>query len=196
MSFKLVKISLMGLVLGSNQLGFADAPVAAPKALQIRVVRMSGKDGVMASQASKAAEDRVKEIKEQAEKDIAKQDADIQKMAKDIQAKAKVVDAEALEREHEKFNEARKKRELAAQSASEKIQRAVDKEMGKLSEQATEAAQALLKKHDLDLVVVQETGAVLAHSARIDVTQDLIKQMVSAQPTSAVKPVAATPVKK
>lgn len=193
MSFKLVKISLMGFVLGLGQLSFAETAVTP--ALKIGVVRMGGKDGVMASAASKPHEDRVKATKEQLEKEIAKHDADLQKMAKDVQAKAKVVDAETLEKEHERFNEARKKRELAAQSASEKIQRAVDKEMGKLSDHASEAAQALLKKHNMDIIVVQETGAVLAHSGRVDMTKDLIDQMVSAQP-AAVKPVVAAPAKK
>lgn len=193
MSFKLIKISLLGFVLGANLGILADA--AMPLVPKIRIVRMRE---VMGSSVSKPAEDRVKATKEQLEKEIAKHDADLQKMAKDIQAKAKVVDADTLEKEHEKYNEARKKRELAAQSASEKVQRSVDKEMGKLSDQATDAAQALLKKQDLDMIVVQETGAVLAHSARVDVTQDLIKQMTESQPATAIaKPAsAAKPVSK
>lgn len=147
----------------------------APKIMVVSVQK------VMSSEASKASEERVKQIQVEQETLIKKMDEDLTKQAKALEAKSKMADLDMLEKDQEKFMDAKNKRDLAAKSASEKIQKAVNKEMEKLTKQVQDAARVLQKTKNLDLVLAVETGAVLAHSDNVDLTNLLIDTMKTAQ---------------
>ena len=136
---------------------------------------------IMSSDASKASEGRVQQIQKEQETLIKKMDEDLAKQAKTIESKSKLADLDTLEKEQEKFADAKNKRDLAAKSATEKIQRAVSKEMERMTKLVQDAAQSLLKSMNLDLVLAAETGAVLAHSSRVDLTNSLISEIVKNQ---------------
>ena len=162
------KTSLLCLILSANN-AVAD--------LKVRVVTM---DKIMVSDASKSAKDKLEKMDATLKKELEALDKDLEKQAKALQAKSKVAGLEALEKDQDKFNDSKKKRDLAFSSAQEKIQRAVASEMKKLSSQAQEAATKLLKKEGLDLILT-ETGAVIAHSDKADITDKLISEMQSGQ---------------
>ena len=162
------KTSLLCLILSANN-AVAD--------LKVRVVTM---DKIMVSDASKSAKDKLEKMDATLKKELEALDKDLEKQAKALQAKSKVAGLEALEKDQDKFNDSKKTRDLAFSSAQEKIQRAVASEMKKLSSQAQEAATKLLKKEGLDLILT-ETGAVIAHSDKADITDKLISEMQSGQ---------------
>lgn len=160
------KTSLLCLILSAS---------SATADLKVRVVTM---DKIMVSDASKLAKAKLESMDATLKKELEALDKDLEKQAKALQAKSKVAGLEALEKDQEKFNDSKKKRDLAFSSAQEKIQRAVSNEMKKLSSQAQTAANKLLKKEGLDLILT-ETGAVIAHSDKADITDKLIFEMLS-----------------
>ena len=153
---------------------------------------------VIASEVSQPFQAQVANIQQEHQDLIAGMDADLEKKHKNLQAKAKVADVTALQKDQDELNEAKGKRDLAAKSATEKIQRAANKAMedfGKLVQQAAEKLRA-----ELGLDVVLEKNALLAFAPATDVTDKLIEIIKTMQKTSAsakantAKPVS--PVKK
>lgn len=138
---------------------------------------------VIASEVSQPFQAQVASIQQEQQDLIAAMDADLDKKHKALQAKAKVADVTALQKDQDELNEAKGKRDLAAKSATEKIQRAANKAMedfGKLVQQAAEKLRA-----ELGLDVVLEKNALLAFAPTTDVTDKLIEVIKTMQKTSA-----------
>jgi len=106
-----------------------------------------------------------------------------------LQAKAKVADVSTLEKEQDALKDAKDKRDLEAKSASEKIQRAANKVMEQFGKLVQEAAQVVLQKNGLDLII--DKNATLAYNKAIDVTDKLIVEIKALQ-SKGNKPAVTT----
>lgn len=138
----------------------------------------------MKSDISKESEAIVQQVQQAQETQLKKMNDDFTKQQKAYESKLKVAGPEALESDLEKLNDMRAKFDLALKSADEKVKRAAAKEMEKLTKMVQDGAKDLIKSQGLDLVVADETGAVLACSDRVDVTDKLIDAVKKNQAVS------------
>lgn len=153
---------------------------------------------IMTSDVTKAVQAELGNLQAELEADVKNQDANLEKLYKEIQAAEKIANDSALDKKREAFNDAKNKRDLAAKLAGEKMQRAANKAMEQLTKLVQDAAQQVLKKLGLDLIL--DKGATLAYSKTIDVTDALINEVKAIQgagnKNTTTTSKVATPTKK
>jgi len=166
------------------------APVTNNAGLKIGVI---DSQLIMTSDITKAAQAELGNLQSELEAEIKAMDADLEKRYKALQSKSKLAEPGVLDKDQEALNDAKNKRDLAAKSAGEKMQRAANKAMEQLGKLVQEAAQLVLQELGLDLIL--DKSATLAYAKSIDVTDKVIAKAKNLQNKSD-KPAAPAVVKK
>jgi len=183
MQNKMIKLVLLTSVFCLNQNIMAAQPTGAKVGIIDSGIIMQTADLI------KPYQDEIANVQRQQEEHIKNLDLDLEKRYKSLQAKAKVADVSTLEKEQDALKDAKDKRDLEAKSASEKIQRAANKVMEQFGKLVQEAAQVVLQKNGLDLII--DKNATLAYNKAIDVTDKLIVEIKALQ-SKGNKPAVTT----
>ena len=179
----MIKLVLLTSVFCLNQNIMAAQPTGAKVGIIDSGIIMQTADLI------KPYQDEIANVQRQQEEHIKNLDLDLEKRYKSLQAKAKVADVSTLEKEQDALKDAKDKRDLEAKSASEKIQRAANKVMEQFGKLVQEAAQVVLQKNGLDLII--DKNATLAYNKAIDVTDKLIVEIKALQ-SKGNKPAVTT----
>lgn len=149
---------------------------------------------VMNSEVSKPFQAQVSEEQAKLKTQIEAMDANIEKSLKAFQAKAKVADVDTLEKERDALTDAKNKRDLAAKSAEEKIQRTASKAMEQFGKLVQDAAQQLVDTKGYS--EIKERSTLIAFDKKLDITDELIATVKNMQANTSKSPAVTTPAPK